>query len=309
MKLLMFPGQGTQKPGMGFDIYNSYKSAKNVFNEVDDTLGFKLSEMIFNGNSIELTQTENAQVSIMATSIAYLKAYEEEWGIKLCDSDAICAGHSLGEYSALCAAEVLSLQDTVKLLWARGNAMKECSSFKCGMAAILGLTLEEVEALVAEAKKDLAPELIVQVANDNCNGQVVISGHKVALESVIDKAKASGARRAIFLNVAGAFHSDIMAPAAEKLAEALNNVKFNSPKCPVFANFTAKTEIENFSDLLIKQITGCVRWREILLNAFSMGIRNAFEIGPDSVLSGLAKRTVPDMNVKNINSIDSIKNR
>lgn len=307
MRLLMFPGQGTQKPGMGAELFKLYKSAKDVFNEVDDSINFKLSDLIFNGTSEELLQTENSQVSIMATSIAYLRAYEEEHDVKLCNENTVVAGHSLGEYTALCAAGALSLRDTAKLLWARGNAMRECSNFKCGMAAILGLSLEQVQDVVSETRMDLPNDLFVQVANDNCPGQVVVSGHKAAIDVVIEKAKLAGARRSVPLNVAGAFHSALMQPAAEKMASILKSTKFDAPICPVIANYTAQPVRDGFQDLLIKQITGCVRWRESLTKAVEIGVNDAFEIGPEAVLAGLARRTIPEVTVKNINSVESVR--
>lgn len=307
MRLLMFPGQGTQKPGMGAEIFNIYKSAKMVFDEVDDVINFKLSNLIFNGTPEDLLQTENSQVSIMATSIAYLKAYEEEHNVKLCNEEAIVAGHSLGEYTALCVAGALSLRDTVKLLWTRGNAMRECSNFKCGMAAVLGLALEQVQNIVSEVQIDLPPGLFVQVANDNCPGQVVVSGHKAAIDVVMEKARAAGARRSILLNVAGAFHSVLMQPAADKMACVLKNIKFNIPICPIIANYTAQPTSEGFQNLLVKQMTGCVRWRESLMKAVEIGVVEAIEIGPEAVLAGLARRTVPEITVKNINSVESVR--
>ena len=308
MKLLMFPGQGSQKAGMGLDAYMAYRSARLVFEEVDNVLNFRLSDMIFNGNNIELTQTENAQVAIMTTSIAYLRAYEEETGEQLCNCDTIYTGHSLGEYSALCAAGVLSLADTAKLLWIRGNAMKECSNFKSGMAAILGLSLPEIEHLITDIQNKIPDNTVIQIANDNCNGQVVISGHKTALEVAIEQAKKAGAKRAIFLNVAGAFHSELMRPAAEKLSIALNKTIFKQPIGSILSSITTKIVSNGLKELLVHQLTSRVRWRETILAAEQLNIERAIEIGPDAVLTGLMKRIDTDIPTNNINSVEAIKN-
>lgn len=305
----MFPGQGAQTPGMGKDVYERYGQAKKVFEQVNEVLGFNLSDIIFNGSKEELVQTDIAQVSIMTTSIAYLKAYEEETGSNVCNENTICAGHSLGEYSALCAVGALSIEDAAKLLWARGTAMKNCSNENTGMAAVLGADLETVNSVIELVRRKIERGCILQIANDNSIGQVVISGHKTAIDEFIKQATHVNIKKVVPLNVSGAFHSEIMKPAADKMKEILANTKFRNTMCPVFSNYTAQLANSGFDDLLYKQITGTVRWREILLNAADLGTVDAMEFGPGSVLAGLAKRTTPQIAVKNINSVDAILNR
>lgn len=309
MRLLMFPGQGTQTPGMGKDVYERYSSAKRVFEQVDDALGFSISNIIFNGDKDTLIQTDVAQVAIMTTSIAYLRACEEQLDVPLCNENIICAGHSLGEYSALCAAGALSIEDTARLLWVRGNAMKSCSSIETGMAAVLGADLDTVNSVIDRVKSEIQNELVIQIANDNSIGQVVISGHKLAIEKFVEHATNANIKKVVSLNVSGAFHSEIMKDAAEKMKQVLESTNFKEPICPVFSNYTAQPATSGFADLLYKQITGAVRWREILLNAVELGVDEALEIGPGSVLAGLAKRTTPQIIVKNINSVDAILNQ
>ncbi len=309
MRLLMFPGQGTQTPGMGRDVYERYSSAKEVFERVNSALGFNLSDIIFNGDKEKLVQTDIAQVAIMTTSIAYLKAYEEEIGTAICNENTICAGHSLGEYSALCASGVLSIEDTARLLWARGNAMKSCSNIETGMAAVLGADLDTVNSVIDKVKSEIQNELVIQIANDNSIGQVVISGYKLAIEKFVEYATNANIKKVVSLNVSGAFHSEIMKPAAEKMKPVLDGTNFKEPICPVFSNYTSQPATSGFADLLYKQITGTVRWREILLNAVDLGVDEALEIGPGNVLAGLAKRTTPQIIVKNINSVDAILNQ
>lgn len=287
MNLFMFPGQGSQFVGMGKEYFDSSAKARDVFLEVDDALSFKLSDLIFAGNDSDLTSTENAQVAIMTTSIAHLKVLEEQ-GINV---SGMVAGHSLGEYTALCAAGVISLRDTAKLLWARGNAMKECAPDGYGMLAVIGLNIQQIEELLT----NLSTDDFAEVANDNSEIQVVVSGLSATLDKVADLAKQAGAKRAIKLNVSGPFHSSKMAPAGEILAKVINDVKFNEPICPVICNFTGKQEINCFQDLLVKQISNRVRWRESILNAKEYGVTKAIEVGPGKVLTGLVKRICPEI--------------
>lgn len=186
--------------------------------------------------------------------------------------------------------------------------MQDCSSFSCGMTAILGLNRRAVNDVITQAEKEIERGQVVQVANDNCDGQVVISGHKAALAIATEKAMEAGARRSVPLNVSGAFHSSLMNPAAEKMRAVLENANFQKPTCPIIANFTARDETAEFATLLVSQITGCVRWRESMLTAVRLGVTEALEIGPENVLAGLARRTVPDLKITNINSLDSVKN-
>ena len=299
MNLFMFPGQGAQKVGMGKDAFDFCDAAKNVFLEVDDALSMKMSELIFNGTDEQLTSTENAQVALMTVSLAYLKVLEH-LGVNV---NGYVAGHSLGEYTALCASGVISLSDTAKLLWVRGNAMKECAPAGYGMLAIIGLDYDHVVSLV----NNLNTDEFIEVANDNSGIQVVVSGSTAGLELLASAAKDNGAMKTVMLNVSGPFHSSKMQPAAEKLKLALDKVVFSAPKCPLIANYTAQKETEGFKDLLLKQIVNRVRWRESILNAATYGVTTAIEVGPGRVLTGLVKRIVPEMNLVNVNSIDSAK--
>lgn len=299
MNLFMFPGQGSQKIGMGKDAFDFCNDAKNVFLEVDDALSMKMSDLIFNGTDEQLTSTENAQVALMTVSMAYLKVLEY-LGMKV---DGFVAGHSLGEYTALCAANVISLADTAKLLWVRGNAMKECAPGGYGMLAIIGLNYDKVEALI----NDIHSDEFMEVANDNSGIQVVVSGSKAGLQIVADAAEAAGAMKAVLLNVSGPFHSSKMQGAADKLKIALENVKFNNPQYPLIANFTAQKETADFKELLINQIVSKVRWRESILNAVEYGVTTAIEVGPGRVLAGLTKRIAPSIKLFNVNDIKSAK--
>lgn len=297
MNLFMFPGQGSQSVGMGADAIEFCREAKDVFAEVDDAISFKISDVIFNGTEEDLRKTENAQVALMATSMAYMRALNHI-GI---DVDGMVAGHSLGEYTALCASGVLSLRDTAKLLWVRGNAMKDCATDGFGMLAVIGLGIEAVNDVIASIDTDE----FVEVANDNSGIQVVVSGSIRGLEIVADAAKKAGAMKTVMLNVSGPFHSSMMKPAAERLEEALDRVTFNAPKCPIIANYTANAETSGFRDLLLNQLINKVRWRESIQFAKANGVTRAIEVGPGKVLTGLVKRIEPSIELVNINSIEN----
>ena len=259
MHAFLFPGQGAQTIGMGKDLAENFSVSKDVFEEVNDALEQDLSSLIWDGDIDTLTLTENAQPALMATSIAAVKALESE-GIKFNQASFI-AGHSLGEYSALCAAGSLNIHDTAKLLRIRGKAMQDAVPIGIGaMAAILGLDFNTVNKIA----KSIGNDQVCQAANDNDPGQVVISGHKEAVEQTIELAKAAGAKRAILLPVSAPFHCALMQPAADAMSEALDGIKLESPSVPLVANVKASQEINGsiIKELLIEQVTGSVRWRE-----------------------------------------------
>lgn len=303
----VFPGQGSQAVGMGKDLYENFASAREVFQKVDDILGVNLSKIMFEGPSEELTKTENTQPALMAVSVALTTVLEKEFGKKITDLCSFVAGHSLGEYSALCAAKAISLEDTAKLLQVRGSEMAKCGSQSEGaMAAILGVEIEIAEAIASEA----AQGEICQVANDNSVGQVVISGSKSAINRALEIAKAKGAKRAIALPVSGAFHSTLMLAAQEKMKIALASTEIKSPIVPLIANVTAAlvSDPNQIRDLLAKQITGSVRWRETMIFLASQGVEEIIEIGSGKVLAGLVGRTCPNIKSRSIQNTEDLKN-
>ncbi len=290
-RAFVFPGQGAQTIGMGKALAEAFPAARLVFESVDDALGQNLSELIWRGDSAELTLTENAQPALMATSIAAMKALEAK-GIFV-GSAAFVAGHSLGEYSALCAAGALSLTDTARLLRTRGRAMQAAVPVGVGaMAAILGLDFATVTAIAAEA----AQGEVCQAANDNDPAQVVISGHKAAVERAAEIAKAHGAKRALMLPVSAPFHCQLMQPAAEAMAEALAGVEILVPKVPLVANVraVAVSDPDLIRGLLVAQVTAPVRWRESVLWMAGQGVTEAVEAGAGKALSGMIRRIAPD---------------
>ena len=307
---IVFPGQGSQIVGMGKDLYDNFASAKKIFTTVDDILGLKLSQIIFEGPSEELTKTENTQASLMAVSMALVEVLEKDFGKKISDLCSFVAGHSLGEYSALCAAGAISLEETAKLLQVRGNEMANCGKKTVGsMAAILGVEIDVAEAIASEAKWGNGQEEVCQVANDNSVGQIVISGSKTAILRAIEIAKSKGAKRAIELPVSGAFHSALMADAELVMRRALVKACITSPTIAVVANVTA-AEVSNpdeIKELLAKQITGSVRWRETMLYLENKGVKEIIEIGSGKVLSGLVGRTCKDMNARSIQNSKDIE--
>lgn len=288
-RAFVFPGQGAQTIGMGRALAEAYPAARAVFDEVDDALDEKLSALIWEGDVAELTLTQNAQPSLMATSLAAMRALEAE-GIGI-DHAAFVAGHSLGEYSALCAAGALSLADTARLLRIRGRAMQEAVPVGVGaMAALLGLNFEQAAEVAAEA----AQGEVCQAANDNDPAQVVVSGHKAAVERALEIAKAKGAKRALLLPVSAPFHCSLMQPAAAVMAEALAAVTVLAPKVPVVVNVRAEavTEPDRIRALLVAQVTGSVRWRESVQWMAGAGVTEFWEIGAGKALSGMIKRIV-----------------
>ncbi|MGI9400645.1 MAG: ACP S-malonyltransferase [Rhizobiaceae bacterium] len=285
---LVFPGQGSQALGMGKALADAYPVAAAVFEEVDDALGQKLSELIWSGPEDQITLTTNAQPALMAVSIAALKALESR-GFDLANQAGYLAGHSLGEYSAHCAAGTFSLADTARLLRARGEAMQAAVPVGEGaMAAIIGLEAEDVTAICEEA----SAIGVCQIANDNGGGQLVISGAKPAVEKASGLASDKGARRAMLLPVSAPFHSRMMAPAAEVMAERLAEVEVNTPLVPIVANVTALpvTDPEQIVQRLVEQVTGQVRWRESVSWMAENGVDAIAEVGSGKVLTGLNRR-------------------
>ncbi|WP_199257990.1 ACP S-malonyltransferase [Paracoccus binzhouensis] len=297
MRAFVFPGQGAQVVGMGRELAEAYPAARAVFAEVDEALGESLSELIWNGDIETLTLTQNAQPALMATSLAAFRALEAE-GFGIADADFV-AGHSLGEYSALCAAGALSLADTARLLRLRGQAMQEAVPVGQGaMAAILGLDFAAVDQIA----RDAAEGEVCQAANDNDPAQVVISGHKPAVERAAALAKERGAKRALMLPVSAPFHSALMQPAAAVMAEALAAVEIAAPAVPLVANVRAEpvSEPGAIRRLLVEQVTGAVRWRESVEFLVGAGVTEFWEIGAGKALSGMIKRIAREAVVKNI---------
>lgn len=283
-----FPGQGSQSVGMGRELAEAFPEARAVFDEVDEALGQKLSDIIWNGPEETLTLTANAQPALMAVSIAAFRVLEAR-GLDLAKSVAYVAGHSLGEYSALCAAKMFSLADTARLLRIRGNAMQEAVPAGEGaMAAIIGLEHDDVQAVCSEA------ELVgpCQIANDNGGGQIVISGGREAVEKAAALATERGAKRAIMLPVSAPFHSALMAPAADAMRQALADVAKRDPLVPVIANVRAApvSDAQEIAGLLVEQVTGQVRWRETVEWFAANEVTTLYEIGAGKVLTGLARR-------------------
>ena len=303
MHAFLFPGQGAQTIGMGKDLAENFSVSKDVFEEVNDALEQDLSSLIWDGDIDTLTLTENAQPALMATSIAAVKALESE-GIEFNQASFI-AGHSLGEYSALCAAGSLNIHDTAKLLRIRGKAMQDAVPIGIGaMAAILGLDFNTVNKLA----KSIGNDQVCQAANDNDPGQVVISGHKEAVEQTIELAKAAGAKRAILLPVSAPFHCALMQPAADAMSEALDGIKLESPSVPIVANVKASQEINGsiIKELLIEQVTGSVRWRESIEYISSHGVTDVFEVGAGKALSGMVRRIDREINVNQVFDTNSV---
>ena len=293
----VYPGQGAQTIGMGRDLADAYPAAKAVFDEVDEALGEKLSTLIWEGDAEELTLTQNAQPALMATSMAAMAALKAE-GVTV-DKAAYVAGHSLGEYAALCAAGTFSLADTARLLRIRGRAMQAAVPVGQGaMAALLGLSFDQAEAVAAEA----AEGEVCQVANQNDPAQNVVSGSKAAVERAIDLAKAAGAKRALLLPVSAPFHCALMAPAAEEMAGALADVTMNAPAVPVVANVVAEavTDPEQIRKLLIEQVTGQVRWMSSVEWMGAQGVTEVWEIGAGKALSGMIRRINKEITCVNI---------
>ena len=285
----IFPGQGSQLVGMGKELVDAFPIAGEVFQEVDDALDENLSKIIFEGPEESLTLTENAQPALMAVSLAVMRVLRSEGGVELVSMAKYVSGHSLGEYSALAAVDTFTLSDAAKLLKIRGRAMQKAVPVgEGGMAAVLGLDMEIINKVVVEAGQGK----ICTAANDNANGQVVISGDKTAVERAAVIARDFGAKRVVILPVSAPFHCALMAPAAAVMEEALLSVRMSAPKIPVISNVTASevSEASEIRRLLVEQITGMVRWREGVLYMRDKGVKQLVEIGSGKVLSGLTKR-------------------
>ncbi|WP_428526296.1 ACP S-malonyltransferase [Roseibium sp.] len=299
-----FPGQGSQAVGMGKLLADTFSEAKAVFDEVDNALDQKLSDIMWNGPESDLTLTANAQPALMAVSLATMRVLEAK-GLDLKASVSFVAGHSLGEYSALAAAGSLDVATAAKLLRVRGNAMQNAVPVGQGaMAALLGLDFEAA----AEVAKDAAQGEVCQAANDNAPGQVVVSGHVAAVERAVEIAKARGARRAVLLPVSAPFHCSLMGPAAEAMAEALNNADIKAPVVPLVANVFAKpiTDPDEIRDRLVEQVTGTVRWRESISWLAGEGVDTFVEVGTGKVLTGMVKRIAKEASGMAVNSPDDI---
>lgn len=301
----IFPGQGSQAVGMGKALAEAYPAARAVFEEVDAALGQKLSALIFEGPAEELTLTANAQPALMATSLAAVRALEAERGEALWRDVAFVAGHSLGEYSALCAAGSLTIAETANLLRIRGDAMQAAVPVGRGaMAALLGAEWD----LAVEIAREAAQGDCCDVANDNGAGQVVLSGAKAAIDRACEIAREKGVKRAVLLPVSAPFHSALMAPAAERMREALATATIRPPRAPLVANVTAEavSDPEAIRRNLVAQVTGSVRWRESMLWLGAQGVTRFVECGAGKVLTGIAKRLVAGADAVNIGTPEDV---
>ena len=282
MKAYVFPGQGSQFPGMGKDLYENNSEAKAMFDKANEILGFDIADIMFNGSEDDLKQTKVTQPAVFLYSVALAKSMGDEF------NPDMTAGHSLGEFSALVAADALSFEEGLKLVAARAQAMqKACEITPSTMAAVLKLSDEVVEEICADVK-----EGIVVAANYNCPGQVVISGEEVAIDVACQKLLEAGAKRALKLKVGGAFHSPLMEPAREELAAAIEKAEFKTPKCPIYQNVTAQAETnpEIIKENLVAQLTAPVRWTQSVMNMINDGATSFTEVGPGSVLQGLVSK-------------------
>lgn len=300
MKLaFVFPGQGSQAIGMGKALYDTFAEAKEVFGEVDEVLKQKLSDLIFNGNIEELTLTENAQPALMTVSMAVMRVMEKQHKFDIASKVSYVFGHSLGEYSALTAAKMFKLEQAARLLKLRGKSMQEAApKGTSGMVALLGCDIKQAEEIALSGR---AGGKVCQVANDNAEGQIVISGHLEALELAVKKAQEMG-KKAVKLPVSAAFHSELMMPAQEVMAKALNAETLGELAVPVIANVTADIckDKNQAKDLLIQQVSGRVRFRESVLKLHKARVTDIVEIGAGKVLSGIIKRIEPEFKVSNV---------
>jgi len=321
--IFIFPGQGSQSVGMGKEFYDNHPAARAVFDEVDDALALqvqgaesrKLSDIIFNGPIEELTMTANVQPAIFATSMAMLRVWMEKNQISVLSSQisAFVAGHSLGEYTALCAAGALTLSDTARLLRLRGDAMQRAVPVGMGaMAVIMGLTVEQVREICANAEQENTPNHesritnqdynVADVANDNAPGQVVISGGESTILRAMEMARDAGAKRAMLLPLSVPPHSRLMEPVAIEMRGALNKIEMKTPSIPFISNKTAAimTDVDDIKDALVYQITHGVRWRETILGLPALGVTETVEVGPGNVLTGLTQRIVPELGARKL---------
>lgn len=299
MDAFVFPGQGSQFMGMGKDLYDTFRVARDVFEEVDEVLSQKLSKLMFGGEEKDLMLTQNTQPALMAVSIAVLRVLEKEGGITVAPPRVGCvAGHSLGEYTALVGAGVLSLRDAALVLRVRGNAMQSAVPVGVGaMAALLGVDLEATQTLV----RDAAQGQVCEIANDNGGGQIVISGHEEAILRALDLAKERGVKRSVRLPVSAPFHCSLMAPAARVMEDALSRIAFHALQVPLITNVTAQDAVLNeVPRRLVEQVTGQVRWRESVESFKERGITRVVELGAGKVLAGLARRIDPSLEVVSV---------
>ena len=296
----VFPGQGSQFVGMGKELADNFKSAKSVFEEVNDAISQNLFKIMVEGPESDLLLTTNAQPALMAHSMAVVRVLEKDFGVSLKDKAAYVAGHSLGEYSAACAAGVFSLADTARLLRARGEAMQKAVPVGVGgMAAVIGMSFKDVDALL-DVCRETGGECVA--ANDNADGQVVLSGHMNAIEKALEVASEFGAKRCIKLPVSAPFHSPLMAPAALVMQEALGKVSAHDAEIPLIANVLASpiTDKNEIIRHLVEQVTGSVRWRESVTYMVDNGVTDVIEIGAGKVLSGIVKRSYKEINTVSI---------
>jgi [acyl-carrier-protein] S-malonyltransferase len=301
VRAFIFPGQGSQSVGMGKSFAEGFSSAREVFDEVDDVLNQRLSRLMWDGPAADLELTENAQPAIMACSLAIIRILQREAGLALASHARVAAGHSLGEYSALCAAGAFTLADTARLVRIRGQAMQEAAPLGTGgMTALLGISLEDALKAVEEA----SASGVVVIANDNTPGQVVISGENAALEKAAELAKQKGAKRAVPLPVSTPNHSPLLKPAGERMRDALENVVIRPPAVPIISNVTANevTEPETIRRLLVEQITSRVRWRESVASFRDKGVTITVEAGGGKVLTGMVRRIDPELQTASIDS-------
>ena len=305
-RAFVFPGQGSQAVGMGKALAEALSSARYVFEEVDEALQQKLSHLMFEGPEDELTLTENAQPALMAVSVAIMRSLQQDGGVSLQKSSRFVAGHSLGEYSALCAAGAMELSDTARLLRRRGQAMQQAVPVGEGaMAALLGLDLETALGVAADA----ADGEVCDPANDNATGQVVVSGNAAAVERAVELAKERGARRPMLLPVSAPFHCSLMRPAADVMAEALADVNVDTPQVPLVANVTAEAVSDPalIKDLLVRQVTSMVRWRESVLYMRDHDVDTLVELGSGKILTGLVRRIDKDVTGLAVNTPDDLE--
>lgn len=310
-RAFIFPGQGSQAVGMGRGLAAAFARTRRLFEEVDDALSQNLSHLMFEGPESDLTLTENAQPALMAASLAVMQVLEAEGGLVLPRDAAYVAGHSLGEYSALAAAQAIAVDDAARLLKLRGQAMQQAVPFgKGAMAALLGLDVEEVCAVAADASRTGSGlDEVCAVANDNAPGQVVVSGHHGAVERAIAIARKRGARRSITLPVSAPFHSPLMVPAAKVMEGALENVVLRAPLVPLVANLTAAATRDpiGIKRGLVGQVTAMVRWRESMLFLKAAGIEEVVEVGAGRVLAGLVKRIDPELSARSVGTPEEVE--
>tara|TARA_B100000579_G_scaffold436797_1_gene463900 strand:- start:1880 stop:2806 length:927 start_codon:yes stop_codon:yes gene_type:complete len=306
MKALLFPGQGSQFVGMGKDLFSKFDIVKKIFKDADEKLNYPLTKIILNGPENDLKLTKNTQPAILTISYSIFKLIKEEFNIDLKDMKYF-AGHSLGEYSALVSSDSLSFSDGLYLLHERGKSMQESVPEGTGsMLAVMGMGLEDVEKIIKEASNDLG---VCEIANDNSENQIILSGHTEALNE-LNRILKDKKKRSIFLPVSAPFHCSLMKPAAEKMNEIIKNTSFKNPNVSIVSNVTAQ-EVKDSSEiknLLVKQIVSRVRWRESALYMIQNGVNEFIEIGPGKVLSGLIKRMSDKVLTKSINTIDELKN-